>query len=588
MTRQPGVLARRLKAKASRELHGRSLGEAAGDLRRLLATRGLRGVVARTGFTIQRHVPRPPEPGVPETLIDPRVGTYAWNIAFNSYFDLSPGELAANAAVTDLFDSRPETVRSATWFLPRFEHALFGGVYTILRLMSWMTEHYGVEHRMVLFDGQMATDPSIREMVRSAFPNLGDIDIVLPPRHGQVAVDELPPTDIAVCSLWSSAYALARFNATKAKFYMVQDFEPSFYAAGTPFALAEATYRLGYAGLVNTPGLADVYATYGNPTFAFIPAVDFTVPDGPKPSAEGHPVQVVLYGRPSTDRNAFELIAVACHKLKARYGDRIRIVSAGEDFRPEAFDLGGVVENLGLLRDLESVRSLYATSDIGICFMLSKHPSYQPFEYLAARMAPVCNANAATRWLLRDGENCLITEPFPSCIADAVGRLVDDPDLRLKIASTGHEEVIATTWERSSTRSGASSPTSPQPADGAAAGRCSQHDRFRPDIPPSAPGRARGRVVPGRRHCPGHRRVGRSHRQLPTGTSGRRGRSPARGKARRPGLGGAAAVRRPVLRRSLWPRSAGARPEAPPDAGSLRGRPGGKRARRLRRTVGGP
>jgi glycosyltransferase involved in cell wall biosynthesis len=448
MTRQPGVLARRLKAKASHELHGRSLGEAAGDLRRLVATRGLRGVVARTGFTIQRHVARPPEPEAPETPLDPRVGTYAWNIAFNGYFDLSPSELAANAAVTDLFDSRPQAVGSATWFLPRFEHALFGGVYTILRLMSWMTEHYGVEHRMVLFDGQMATDPSIREMVRSAFPNLGDIDIVLPPRHADVATDELPPTDIAVCSLWSSAYALARFNATKAKFYMVQDFEPSFYAAGTPFALAEATYRLGYAGLVNTPGLADVYSTYGNPTFAFIPAVDFTVPDAPKPSAEGHPVQVVLYGRPSTDRNAFELIAVACHKLKARYGDRIRIVSAGEDFRPEAFNLGGVVENLGLLRDLESVRSLYATSDIGICFMLSKHPSYQPFEYLAARMAPVCNANAATRWLLRDGENCLITEPFPSCIADAVGRLVDDPDLRLKIASTGHEEIIGTTWER--------------------------------------------------------------------------------------------------------------------------------------------
>lgn len=441
-------LARRLAAKMRRELHGRSLGTAAGDLRKLYAQRGVRGVVERTGFAIHRHGPPPPPPPLPEPGLDPRVGTYEWNIAFNGYFDLSPDELSANAAVTERFEGRPASVRSATWFLPRFEHALFGGVYTILRLMSWMTEHHGVEHRMVLFDGQAATDPSIRGMVQSAFPNLGDIDIVLPPRDRDVPIAELPETDIAVCSLWSSAYALARFNATKAKFYMVQDFEPSFYAAGTAFALAEATYRLGFAGIVNTPGLADVYAAYGHPTQTFIPAVDFVVPDAPKPSAEGHPVQVVLYGRPSTDRNAFELIAVACHKLKARYGDRIRIVSAGEDFRPEAFNLAGVIENLGLLRDLEAVRSLYAASDIGVCFMLSKHPSYQPFEYLAAGMAPVCNANAATKWLLRDGENCLITEPFPNCIADAVGRLVEDPDLRLKIASTGRDEVTATRWER--------------------------------------------------------------------------------------------------------------------------------------------
>jgi hypothetical protein len=301
---------------------------------------------------------------------------------------------------------------------------------------------------MVLFDGQTATDPEMRSMVASAFPNNGDMDIVLPPRDGQVVIEELPQTDVAVCSLWSSAYSLARFNATGAKFYMVQDFEPSFYAAGTAYALAEATYRLGFAGLVNTPGLAEVYAGYGNPTQTFVPAVDFVVSDVPKPSAEGHPVQIVLYGRPSTDRNAFELIAVACHKLKARFGDRIRIVSAGEDFQPYAFNLDGVIENIGLLRDLESVRSLYAASDIGVCFMLSKHPSYQPFEYLAARMAPVCNTNAATTWLLRDGENCIITEPFPNCIADAVGRLVEDSDLRLKLAATGHDDVVSTTWDR--------------------------------------------------------------------------------------------------------------------------------------------
>jgi glycosyltransferase involved in cell wall biosynthesis len=425
-------------------LHGRSGIEAARDLARLVASRGWRGLLERTGYTIHRH-----RSGLPSTPADttaaPVVGSYPWNIANNAYFDLSPEVLVANTAVTSQFEHRGP-VRSATWFVPRFEHAFFGGVYTILRLMSFMTERHGVEHRLVIFDGQVAKDSEIRGMVTDAFPNLGNIDIVLPAPNRDVIINELPPTDIGVCSLWSSAYALARFNDTKAKFYMVQDFEPSFYPAGTVFALAEATYRLGFAGIVNSPGLGEVYAAYGNPTHSFIPAVDFAAPDVPKPSAEGGPVQVVVYGRPSTDRNAFELIAVACHQIKDRYGDFVRIVSAGEDFDPAAYGLEGVIENLGLLRGLESVRDLYSMSDIGVCFMLSKHPSYQPFEYLAARMAPVCNVNAATEWLLRDGENCLITEPFPSCVASAIGRLVDDAELRLKLASAGHEDVVSRSW----------------------------------------------------------------------------------------------------------------------------------------------
>jgi glycosyltransferase involved in cell wall biosynthesis len=79
--------------------------------------------------------------------------------------------------------------------------------------------------------------------------------------------------------------------------------------------------------------------------------------------------------------------------------------------------------------------------------MFSKHPSYQPFEYLAAGAAVVTNTNSATSWLLKDGENCLVAEPFPIAIAEAVGRLVTDPELRLKLAARGHDDVTAVTWD---------------------------------------------------------------------------------------------------------------------------------------------
>jgi hypothetical protein len=59
----------------------------------------------------------------------------------------------------------------------------------------------------------------------------------------------------------------------------------------------------------------------------------------------------------------------------------------------------------------------------------------------------VTNANSATAWFLRDGENCLVTEPFSVAIAEAIGRLVTDGELRLKLASRGRADVTSTEWK---------------------------------------------------------------------------------------------------------------------------------------------
>ncbi len=367
----------------------------------------------------------------------------AYSFAFNPLFDPSTEELDANRSVTDRFN-QPRQVQTATWFLTFFDHALFGGIHTILRLMDYLHRVHGVEHRVVVFDRPSATDAEIREAISGPFPSLSGVDIVIS-GPGGIDYDELPPTDIAVATMWISAYPLARFNKTKAKFYMVQDYEPSFYPAGSSSALAEATYRLGFAGLVNSPGLADVYATYGNPYVSFTPAFE-ELAQLDRPLSK-RPTQIVLFGRPLTDRNAFELVAAACHRLKKRFGNEVRIVSAGADWIPADMELEGVVENLGRLGTMTEVQQLYLESDIGICFQLAKHPSYQPFEYLAAGVAPVVNANPATEWFFADGENCLAVEPFPSDIERAVASLVTDPALRERLVINGRKAMRDISWD---------------------------------------------------------------------------------------------------------------------------------------------
>jgi glycosyltransferase involved in cell wall biosynthesis len=180
---------------------------------------------------------------------------------------------------------------------------------------------------------------------------------------------------------------------------------------------------------------------------SFVPAVDterYHPPPEPRPDG---PVRVFFYGRPSTPRNAFGLGVAGLVELKERYGDRVELICAGESWNPGQFGYADVLSNLGRLRNLVEVADLYRTCHVGLVLMLTKHPSYQPFEFMASGVACVSNRNPDTSWFLRDEENCLLAAALPGAIAERIGRLVDDPALRERIVATAMDEVRGIRWE---------------------------------------------------------------------------------------------------------------------------------------------
>ncbi len=420
------------------------------DIAKLYYREGVRGIGLRvyreliaTGIVESTHDAQP--------VAYPRLDTtHPFQVVRHPFYNPTAGELELNRTVTARFLARPSEIRSATWFLPAFRHPLFGGVFTILMCMEWMTREHGVRHRVVFYDNKDVTDEEMRNRISDQFPVLADIDIVIP-RHDPPYVDfsELPYTDIGVCTLWYSAYALLRFNNVGAKFYFVQDFEPNFYPAGTLFGLCEATYRFGFAGIVNSTGLESSFTAYGNPAVAFTPSVrrlseDLTNVDRDRSAR----TRVVIYGRPDTDRNAFELLVESAKTIKQRLGDEVEIISVGGEWSETSYGLEGIVTNLGLLDNLDEVHSQYEAADIGICFQFARHPSYQPLEYFATGTAVIANRNLYTDWLLRDGENCLLIEPFPNEVADAVVCLHNDPDFKAKLVSAGFNDIQSTKWDK--------------------------------------------------------------------------------------------------------------------------------------------
>jgi hypothetical protein len=79
--------------------------------------------------------------------------------------------------------------------------------------------------------------------------------------------------------------------------------------------------------------------------------------------------------------------------------------------------------------------------------MLTRHPSYQPLEFMASGMATVSNENPFTTWLLQHERTALLTRPIPSFVAAQIGRLVDDRALRERLADAGLERVQGGSWE---------------------------------------------------------------------------------------------------------------------------------------------
>jgi len=357
-------------------------------------------------------------------------------------FQFRQADLDASARSAAPVAGPPESV---VWLVPYFSHAAFGGIYTILRFASGFAER-GARTHVVIFDRADADVVALKHQMVASFPNLADATVeAFDVDSG--SPDALPAADAAICTLWPSAYVLLKFNRAKRKYYFVQDYEPLFYPAGPNYALAESTYRFGFTGLVNTPGLlAALEQRHGMKGVAFVPAVDsrYVAPD--VRDDDGGRVRIFFYARPSNERNAFPLCLAIIEQLLDRYGERIEIVTAGSEWDEAEYGFAGRITNLGLLSGLAAVSALYRTCDVGVVYMLSKHPSYQPLEFMASGMATVTNRNEDNLWLLRDEENCLLAEPSPAAMAEQVGRLVDDPSLRGRIQSGG-EATISRDWD---------------------------------------------------------------------------------------------------------------------------------------------
>lgn len=379
----------------------------------------------------------------PETLEDKALRE-EYGFLSNKIFQITDDDIAVSKKACDA--PVPEKIQTATWFVPYFNHIAYGGIQTIFRFIEKLSIE-GVENNIVIYDNPTVDVDKLKEIIADYFPRLKNYKITVFSDDKIDSIQKLPKSDIAFCTLWVSAYVLLRYNKTKRKYYFIQDYEPFFYVAGSTFALAESTYRFGFRGVVNTPGLlAAINQRHGLEGISFIPAVNQQL-YSPDPKKNNKKVRIFFYARPSNPRNAFILGVLTIKRLIAKYGKNIEIITAGAEWDESEYDLKGKITNRGLIQSLEEVAALYRSCDIGFAYMLNKHPSYQMLEYAASGVATVMNQNEDHHWLYRDGENCLLAEPSPAAMAEKIGQLVDDPKLRAKLVIAARKD-LGYSWDQ--------------------------------------------------------------------------------------------------------------------------------------------
>jgi glycosyltransferase involved in cell wall biosynthesis len=185
---------------------------------------------------------------------------------------------------------------------------------------------------------------------------------------------------------------------------------------------------------------------YITPAAYFNPSVDREVfyPSKAEAPKQDKPFTIFFYGRPNP-RNAFELGLLALKRIKKKYGDHVKILSAGSQWSRKTYDKEGDIENLGVL-PYKKTADLYRSCNLGVVFMFTKHPSYLPFELLACGCPVLTNRNSATAWLLKDNINCALTEPTVSSVCERIETLMANPELCRRVSENGLKTIEQTDW----------------------------------------------------------------------------------------------------------------------------------------------
>ncbi|WP_417451972.1 glycosyltransferase [Kordiimonas sp.] len=349
---------------------------------------------------------------------------------------LKPQAKAVNTAALDIH-----------WVIPDFS-AGGGGHMTIFRIISFL-ERQG--HKLTIWVHEPNvhhTPEQAKSTIRKHFQFIkAEIRFVDASFGRQAAGDVVIATDCwSVWPVLSAANFLARF-------YFVQDFEPSFHAMGGKYLAAELTYRQDVHCICASPWLAQKLSReYGRETSHFYLAADQKIYTPAEESAgrdhdhgptdAGRLPRIAFYSRISTDRRAVELGLMGL-ELLARQGAEFHVDFFGNDVpfidAPFSFTDHGVASTAELA-------ALFKSADVGVVFSATNY-SLVPQEMMACGL-PIVELDGENTRAIYPEEIVSWATPDPKDIAQTVQALLAEPVRAAAQADAALKWVSGFSWEK--------------------------------------------------------------------------------------------------------------------------------------------
>lgn len=294
------------------------------------------------------------------------------------------------------------------------EH-VFGGISTAIKFFEEFVEEMGYDSRMILTDAEPGNDvkdgynPKYNFVEAEEESHAAHQIVPYSNRYGRsIPVSE---KDVFMFTGWWTAHCAQeayeefekQYRIRPKKFInFIQDYEPGFYPWSTRFLLADATYKNHYPqiAIFNT-GLLKEYFDFNKykfyREFVFEPVLNKTLKERLYKADSIMPKkkQILVYGRPGTERNAFDLIVDSLKKWVWMQPDIAEwtILSAGEKFKDIPLGNGKKLESVGKLT-IDEYADVLTDTYAGISLMASPHPSYPPLEMSVFEIKVITNTYA--------------------------------------------------------------------------------------------------------------------------------------------------------------------------------------------------
>ncbi|NIF29805.1 hypothetical protein F3J44_25995 [Pantoea sp. Tr-811] len=371
---------------------------------------------------------RTPVPAIQEI----KKSTDSYNLALRHFYpELTPFSLTASPILKPRINLLVPTIDPVH---------IFGGIATALDFYKRLAIACGFDARIITTDG--ASSP----LFLKKFPTYScftlkycvdedHLQIVsgVPRSEGDLQIRK---NDIFIATSWWSANHLQQicsfqettFNKCNQHVYLVQDYEPHFYGWSSKSQLADETYRNNWIKVYNTDLLQQYFnlreKSSGN-TIILKPELNASIKtELTKLNNTAKENIILVYGRPFAERNCNEILleAISIWQRNHPESQEWKIVSLGQQYEHILVDEMGI-QVLGKV-SLEEYAALLAKSKIGISLMVSPHPSYPPFEMLAAGLKTYTN-NYDNKLKICDSPNLHMGNGTPEDISNFLIKAVN-------------------------------------------------------------------------------------------------------------------------------------------------------------------